>query len=56
MIGILNDYENREQEIEDLKLKLEDEKNVEILAIYRKLKMLNYVRMKLIEDIHKKCK
>lgn len=51
VVTILRDYENLEDEVEDLNTKLNDENNMELLTIYRKLKMLNFVRMKLMERI-----
>ena len=50
-MAILRDYENLDDEVDDLNTKLDDEHNTELLAVYRKLKMLNFVRMKLMERI-----
>lgn len=50
-MAILRDHENLDDEVEDLNSKLDDEHNTELLAVYRKLKMLNFVRIKLMERI-----
>ena len=50
-MAILRDYENLDDEVDDLNTKLDDEHNTELLAVYRKVKMLNFVRMKLMERI-----
>lgn len=47
----MRDYENLDDEVEDLNAKLDDEMNAELLTVYRKLKMLNFVRMRLMERI-----
>lgn len=54
VVTILRDYENIDDEVEDLNAKLNDEENTELLAVYRKLKMLNFVRMKLMERLESK--
>ena len=51
VVAILRDYENLEDEVDDLNTKLDDENNMELLTIYRKLKTLNFVRIKLMERI-----
>ena len=51
VVTILRDYENLDDEVDDLNNKLNDDENTELLAVYRKLKMLNFVRMKLMERI-----
>ena len=51
VIAILKDYQNLDEEVKEIEAKIQDPKNVEIISIYRKLKMLNHVRMKLIERI-----
>ena len=50
-MAILRDHENLDDEVEDLNAKLDDEHNTELLTVYRKLKMLNFVRIKLMERI-----
>ena len=47
----MRDYENLDDEVDDLNVKLDDENNTELLTVYRKLKMLNFVRMRLMERI-----
>ena len=56
VVAILRDYENIDDEVDDLNAKLNYEENTELLAVYRKLKMLNFVRMKLMERLESKCK
>ena len=51
VIAILRDYENLDDEVEDLNAKLDNELNTELLVVYRKLKMLNFLRMRLMERI-----
>ena len=51
VLAILRDYENLDDEVEDLNAKLDEEKNTELLVVYRKLKMLNFLRMRLMERI-----
>ena len=47
----MRDYENLDDEVEDLNAKLDNELNTELLVVYRKLKMLNFLRMRLMERI-----
>ena len=54
VVAILRDYENLDDEVEELNAKLDDEQNTELLSVYRKLKMLNFVRIKLMERIDSK--
>ena len=49
VLAILRDYENLDNEVDELKRIINNDQ--EILTVYRKLKMLNYVRMKLIERV-----
>ena len=49
VITILRDYENLDTEVEELERILQND--LEILTVYRKLKMLNYVRMRLMERV-----
>lgn len=51
VVAILRDYENLDEEVEYLNAKLSDEQNTELLCVYRKLKMLNFVRIRLMERI-----
>ena len=51
VVAILRDYENLDDEVEELDNKLNDESNVELLQVYKKLRMLNFVRIKLMERI-----
>ena len=45
----MRDYENLDTEVEELERILQND--LEILTVYRKLKMLNYVRMRLMERV-----
>jgi len=53
VVAILRDYENLEEEVEDLTNKLDDNESgcSEVFTVYKKLKMMNFVRQKLIEKI-----
>ena len=51
VVAILRDYEYLDEEVEYLNAKLSDEQNTELLCVYRKLKMLNFVRIRLMERI-----
>ena len=51
VVAILRDYENLDDEVDDLNAKLDEERNTELLSVYRKLKTLNFVRIKLMERI-----
>ena len=53
VLAILQDYQNLDSEVEEMKRILSDreESKVELLTVYKKLKMLNVVRMKLVERV-----
>jgi hypothetical protein len=49
VIATIKDYLNIEKEVEELKNKMEDED--EIFLVYKKLKIMTFVRMTLVKRI-----
>ena len=51
MVSILADYENLQDEVKELLLRLEENDTSELAEVYRKLKRYVFLRKKLIEKI-----
>ena len=51
MVTILEDYEDLQDEIQELRERLESQDTAELADVYRKLKRFVYLRKKLIEKI-----
>ena len=50
-MSILADYENLQDEVKELLLRLEEDDTSELAEVYRKLKRYVFLRKKLIEKI-----
>jgi len=51
VVSILGDYENLQDEVKELLLRLEENDTSELAEVYRKLKRYIFLRKKLIEKI-----
>lgn len=56
MVSILADYENLQDEVKELLLRLEENDTSELAEVYRKLKRYVFLRKKLIEKISRQQK